>query len=378
MRAGQRQALDIYLWSRAAIWVAAIFAFFFFEPNRHPNAARWDTPRLHDLGYFTDIWARWDSTFFLRIAQNGYDDASAAFCTLHSCLVAVSQLLAPFTPFVAEAIWGNLAAGRDGRPESVHLSDYPSPDETAVDDALEHGMRAARAIVELGRRVRVETKTKVRQPLREAVVHYAGDHTALQELLSIVADELNVKRIEFAESVEELGRWHAKPNYKVLGRTLGSRVKALAAALESDDGSLAGALAGGRDVTIAVGGVDTTLHPGDVDLSQETRKGWGVASEAGVTVALDLDITAELRLEGIARDLVRAVQDARKAAGFDVSDRISLGVEASGDILSALAAHRDRVASETLATEIVGDSTEGFEHAVEIDGVPVTVSVRRA
>ena len=89
MRAGQRQALDIYLWSRAAIWVAAIFAFFFFEPNRHPNAGRWDTPRLHDLGYFTDIWARWDSDFFLRIAQNGYDDTSAAFHPLYPALIAV-------------------------------------------------------------------------------------------------------------------------------------------------------------------------------------------------------------------------------------------------------------------------------------------------
>jgi hypothetical protein len=89
VRAGQRHALDIYLWSRAAIWIAAIFAFFFFEPNRHPNADRWDTARLHDLGYFTDIWARWDSDFFLRIAQNGYDDASAAFHPLYPALIAV-------------------------------------------------------------------------------------------------------------------------------------------------------------------------------------------------------------------------------------------------------------------------------------------------
>ncbi len=89
MRAGQRHDLDIYLWSRAAIWIGAIFAFFFFEPNRHPNADRWDTARMHDLGYFTDIWARWDSDFFLRIAQNGYDDASAAFHPLYPALIAV-------------------------------------------------------------------------------------------------------------------------------------------------------------------------------------------------------------------------------------------------------------------------------------------------
>lgn len=88
MRAGQRDALYLYLWSRAAIWIAAIFAFFFFEPNRHPNADRWDTARLHDLGYFTDIWARWDSDFFLRIAQHGYNDSSAAFAPLYPALVA--------------------------------------------------------------------------------------------------------------------------------------------------------------------------------------------------------------------------------------------------------------------------------------------------
>jgi hypothetical protein len=89
VRAGQRHGLEIYLWSRAAIWIAAIFAFFFFEPNRHPDASRWDTPRLHELGYVTDIWARWDSDFFLRIAQHGYDDASAAFPPLYPGLVAV-------------------------------------------------------------------------------------------------------------------------------------------------------------------------------------------------------------------------------------------------------------------------------------------------
>jgi hypothetical protein len=89
VRAGQREALDIYLWSRAAIWIAAIFSFFFFEPNRHPDASRWDTPRLHELGYFTDIWARWDSDFFLRIAQHGYDGTSAAFNPLYPALVGV-------------------------------------------------------------------------------------------------------------------------------------------------------------------------------------------------------------------------------------------------------------------------------------------------
>ena len=183
---------------------------------------------------------------FWNPAGSGGADADAAFHTLYECLVTVATLLAPFTPFVSEALWQNLAAGRDGRPDSVHLADYPRPDEAARDAGLDDAMAAARAIVGLGRTVRVETKTRVRQPLAEAVVHYAGDHAAMTPLLDVVADELNVKRVAFAESAEELGGWRAKPNFKALGPTLGPRVKEVATALADDDGTLAGALARGE------------------------------------------------------------------------------------------------------------------------------------
>jgi isoleucyl-tRNA synthetase len=322
------------------------------------------------------------SNWYVRRSRRRFWDPSgdgeggtSAFHTLHESLVTVAQLLAPFTPFVSEALWRNLAGGRNGGPDSVHLSDYPEPDADAIDDRLEEAMSAAREIVELGRRVRVDTRTRTRQPLAEAVVHYAGDHRALAPLLDLVADELNVKRVEFAESSHELGRWRAKPNYRTLGPRLGAGVKEVATALARDDGSLAETFARGEQATVA----GLPLGPDDVDLAQEVREGWGVASEGGLTVALDLELTPELRREGVARELVRLVQDARKAAGLKVSDRIVLGVETSGEVAAALAAHREHVASETLAHEVHHTAVEGgLRQTSEIAGVPVTVTVSKA
>ena len=308
-------------------------------------------------------------------AAGGADDGRAAFHTLHETLVTVAQLLAPFTPFVAESIWRNLAAGRDGRPDSVHLSDYPTPTEAAEDDALEAAMAEARAIVELGRRVRVETKTRTRQPLAEAVVHDPGDHATLEALLDVIAEELNVKRVAFAETLRDVGRWRAKPNYRALGPRLGPAVKDVAAALAGDDGSLAATFARGEGATVA----GAHLEPDDVDLAQEVREGWGVASEGGLTVALDLELTDDLRLEGLARELVRRIQDERRDAGLDVGDRIVLGVRASGAVAEALSAHRDHVAGETLAVELVDGPAPGAElRAVDVEGERVDISLVRA
>jgi isoleucyl-tRNA synthetase len=310
----------------------------------------------------------------------GGSDVRAAFQTLHTCLTTLARLLAPFTPFVAEELWRNLAAGRGGAPDSVHLADYPTGTELPRDEELDRAMALARQVVELGRRVRTETKVRVRQPLLEAVVH-APDREALEPLLDLVAEELNVKRVVFAGSAEAFGRWRAKPSYRVLGPRLGPAVKEVARALERDDGTLAGALARGETVTLAdVGPEPVALAPEDVELTQETLEGWGVATEGGVTVALELEVTPELRLEGLARELVRLVQDARKEAGLQVSDRIALGIAAGGELARALAAHRAFVAAETLATEIRDGVLPEAEHRTEaeVEGSAVTVTLRRA
>jgi isoleucyl-tRNA synthetase len=306
---------------------------------------------------------------------SGERDKAAAYLTLHECLTTVARLLAPFTPFITEELWSNLAAGRDGAPESVHLADYPETDEAAIDPSLDQAMQAVREIVSLGRTVRTDTKTRVRQPLARAVVHYAGDHSALLPLLDLVAEELNVGSVEFAESAEQFGRWRAKPNFRVLGPRLGPGVKEVARVLSADDGALAGALA--RGDRVEAGGV--ALGPEDVDLSQDVLEGWGVAAEGGITVALDLEITPELRLEGLAREVVRLVQDARKTAGLDVADRIELGLWSTGHIADAVRAHRDFIVGETLAVALT-DAVEDPEYAedAEAEGSPVRITLRRA
>ena len=320
---------------------------------------------------------------FWNPGGEGGSDSASAFHTLHECLVTLSALLAPFTPFVSEELWLNLAAGRSGRPESVHLADYPTADPGMVDTPLDEAMAAARSIVELGRRVRVENKIRTRQPLSGAVVHHAGDREALAAVLDLVKDELNVKEISFAESTEEIGRWRAKPNFRALGPRLGPRVTEVAAALEADDGALADALAHGRSVSLSISGAASgervELSPDDVQLTQEITKGYGVASEGGITVAMALLVSDELRLEGLARELVRLVQEARRAAELNVSDRIDLGIRTGGALAEAFAEHRDYIAGETLATSI-GDVplSGGYRQETDIDGQPVTVTVRMA
>jgi isoleucyl-tRNA synthetase len=243
-------------------------------------------------------------------------------------------------------------------------------------------MDVARSIVELGRRIRNDARVKVRQPLQRAMVHYAGDHSALEPLLSLVAEELNVREVVFSESAAELAGWRAKPNYRALGPRLGSRVKDVAAALEADGGTLAATLARGDTVTVTVDGEEVALGPEDVDLAQETRTGWGVAAEGGLTLALDLEVPPELRLEGLARDVVRVVQDARKAAGLEVTDRIHLAIETSGDVAEAVDVHRDWIAQEVLAESFDDGPEAGWQPAhrerTELAGVGVVVALSRA
>jgi isoleucyl-tRNA synthetase len=316
---------------------------------------------------------------FWNPGGQGGADSLAAFHTLHECLVTTATLLAPLVPFVSEEIWSNIAAGRAGRPDSVHLADYPRVHDAALDPGLDEAMALARLVVELGRRIRTETKTRTRQPLPAAVVHLPSAPGSFDSLRDTVADELNVKRVEIAGSAEVFGRWRAKPDFKVLGPRLGARVQAVAAALAADDGTLAERLVEGDPVEVAADDEPViTIGPGDVQLVHDVRSGLGVASEGGVTVALELEVTPELRREGVARELVRMIQDARKGAGLEVTDRIELAVETSGEAAEALAAHREEVASETLAATVTTDGFDGFRLEGMLEGTPVIVSLRKA
>jgi isoleucyl-tRNA synthetase len=313
---------------------------------------------------------------FWNPGGRGGEDSRAAFHTLHECLVTTATLLAPMTPFVSDEMWSNLAAGRGGRPDSVHLTEYPPVHEAAIDPGLDDAMALARQLVELGRRVRTETKTRTRQPLPGAVVHLPGAPGELTALLDTVAEELNVKEVRFADTAEAFGGWIAKPDFKALGPRLGRRVQAVADALAADP-EVAARLAEGETVELRPDdGPPLSIGPDDVLLARDVRSGWGVVSDGGVTLALDLEVTPALRLEGLARELVRLVQDARKEAGLRVTDRIVLGIEATGDPARALEAHRDYVAEETLADSVSLDAVSDGRRESTVDGSRVAVSLR--
>jgi isoleucyl-tRNA synthetase len=316
-------------------------------------------------------------------AEGDSPDKRAAFATLHTCLVETSALLAPFTPFMADELHERLVrAVDDAAPDSVHLRDFPVPDGMAADPALRQAMAAARQVVELGRRARNDARVGVRQPLRTALVTLpAGARAGWSQIADVVAEELNVKSIELPQAGSGVVSHRLKPSFRALGPTFGNRTKEVAAAIEAADAELvATALAEQGTATVATGGEIFTVTAAQVQVLEEARTGWEVASEGPYGVALDLTIDDALRAEGLARELVRAVNDLRKRADLDLADRIALSVAATGELATALSAHESWIAGEVLATSVTisgaTDSTDGFDgEAVEVGGQLVTIGV---
>jgi isoleucyl-tRNA synthetase len=259
-------------------------------------------------------------------------------------------MLAPVVPFVTERVWQDVvrASGPDV-PESVHLAAWPTPDPSLVDDELARHVALVRRVVELGRSARAESKVRNRQPLGRALVGAPGWEGLSDELRRQVAEELNVHGFEHLAG--ELVDRSAKGNFRALGKRFGKdtpKVAAAVAAAPADE--LAAALRERGTATVVVEGAEVELTPDEVLLTETPREGWAVATEAGETVALDLTITPELRRAGLAREVVRLVQEARKGSGLQVTDRIVLRWEGGGEVAAALREHGELVAAEVLAT----------------------------
>jgi isoleucyl-tRNA synthetase len=282
----------------------------------------------------------------------GTPEGAAAFATLHECLETLTRLMAPITPFLTEYLWAVLRAS--GSAESVHLASWPTADPGLIDERLSAQMALARRLVELGRSARAAAVVRVRQPLARALIGGAGVGDLPAELASQVAEELNVHALDTLAAVPEgLVDYTVKPSYRALGRRFGNGTPAVARAIEeADAAALAAELRSGGKTSVQVDGATVTLGPEDVVVTQVPRSGWAVASGGGETVALEIAITPELRREGLAREVVRLVQDARKADGLDVSDRISLRWStADPELAAALTEHGAMISSEVLAVE---------------------------
>ena len=279
-------------------------------------------------------------------------DGAAAFATLHSALVTVTLLLAPVAPFLSDYLWGALRPA-DG-PESVHLASWPTADPSLISPALSEQMALARRLVELGRSARSAAAVRTRQPLSRALVGAPGFASLPAELRDLVASELNVHALESLDSVgRELVTYTVKPEFRSLGRRFGSHTQAVAAVIRATDASmLAHAVAAdGGTVTVSVPPLgDVTLSAADLVVTQTPLSGWEVASGGAETVALDLAVSASLRAEGHAREVIRLIQDARKSSGLSVSDRIVVCWASSDtDVAAAIAAHSATIADEVLA-----------------------------
>jgi isoleucyl-tRNA synthetase len=320
---------------------------------------------------FVDDLSNW---YVRRSRRRFWDGDPAAFWTLRECLVTVTKLLAPLTPFVADAIYGNL----DGDEPSVHLCDFPEAGER--DEQLEQAMEIAREAIELGRAARAHGKLKVRQPLREAVV-VAGERerAAIERFEGLALEELNVKQIRYVSEADELGRWELKPNYRSLGPRFGKRMPMVADAVAALDAqSVATRLRDGQTVGVVIDGEEFPLGPDDLQLVLQPLDGYQVERAGTHAVALNLELDEELRREALAREVVHAVQNARKAAGLNVQDRIVLTLGGDDELLAAVRAHEGYVTGETLATSLSYDGAHVDGAAARIEGLELAIAVQRA
>ncbi len=300
-------------------------------------------------------------------------DKQAAYATLYTCLSTLARLLAPFMPFVAEELYRNLVAEQDATaPKSVHLAAWPDVDSSLIDEQLVSDTALLLEAISLGRAARRSAGLKVRLPLSELLVR-APRGEGLRRFEAELRDELNVKAIRYLDSSADLVEYHFKPNLRLVGKKYGKLVPALTAALKELAGAEARAVARaveeGHAVAVTVADQMLELLPDELLVESSSPEGYAVAEGNGVLVALNTTITPELEAEGLARELVRNIQDARKSAGFAIADRITIyldGVD-GGTLAAALQVWGEYVRAETLADDLVLGTAPSGVNAEPLD-----------
>jgi len=323
------------------------------------------------------FWSKWGGA-----AQTG-DDKLAAYQTLYEALVALSKLIAPIAPFIAETLYGNLNLVTALEPvESVHLTDLPAVEVGVIDKALERRMERALTVVGLVRGIRMKSNLRVRQPLPRIIVPVGSqeERSDTELVAPLILDEVNVKTIEYVTDDAEIVNRRGKPNFKSIGPKFGKLAKAVAERIKTLTPEELRALEVTGSTAVEAGGETVTLLASDVEARREDIEGWLVASGGGITVALDTHLTDELISEGRARELVNRIQNLRKDAGFEVTDRISIFFRAGESLAGVIDRFGDYLRRETLAREI-GPLTEDVADLhvaeVDIDGLHASVGIRR-
>ncbi len=299
-------------------------------------------------------------------------DKQSAYLTLYECLNVVHRLMAPFMPFIAEAVYQNLVRTLDrNAPISVHMCSWPEVDTSKVNPQLIDEFAVVQQVVYLGRAARNQTRLRVRQPLSRLLVRVPGDAeaAAVRSHSDQILEELNVKQLEILAQDAGLVSYRLKPNLPRLGKRYGKLIPAIREALASaDSAAIAAAVAAGTGFTITAAGQELNLNAEDVLVETGSAQGYACAEEQGYLVGLETKLSPELEREGLARELVRTVQDARKQAGLEVSDRIRLRISGDTGVEAAIADHHAFIVAETLADEWVStdfDAQFSIEHELE-------------
>ena len=315
------------------------------------------------------------SNWYIRRNRNRFwasvldDSKKSVYVTTYEVLVGMSQLIAPITPFVSEEIYRNLTG-----EASVHLSDYPVCNESLLHDALENKMDLVRNLIRIGRNIREEVKIKVREPLAEAFLDQTHE-AQLKDLISLIQEELNVKAIRFVSNLGEFMNFSLKPNFKVVGKILGSKMKEFQKALEDLKEEEITKLQQGESVSIVLDSKDFEVTPEMVEIRISAKDGFDVAMENHLFVVLNTERTEELILEGIAREFVSKIQNMRKMKDYDITDRISLTYFGTERVQQAVSTFEDYVKEETLATELILSKND-FE-TVDLNGEEVSFDIQK-
>ena len=399
----RRTELDRWIISELNTLVAEVVeALDGFEPDRAARAAE------HFVEYLSNWYVRRSRRRFWKSgvvgqADGADEDKLSAYATLYECLVTLVRLLAPFMPFMTEAMYQNLVRSADvsahGEPvepsalrqaqderegwESVHLESYPQPDRSRVDQRLSDATRLAMRLASLGRAARSKAGIKVRQPIlkMDVTVREAGECDLFLDVLSYVMDELNVKELaaQVTFSEDTASQWfdyQIKPRLDLLGPKYGSKLEAIASALTAmESWEVARVVQKGDSIQVA----GRELLPDEIEVVQIDKPGWVSASEGGYVVRLFTEISPELALEGLARELVHRIQNMRRSAGFDISDYIVTYYQGDAKLEEVMAAHGDYIRQETLSRQVVNGppAQDAYTETHRVDGFEAVLGVKK-
>jgi isoleucyl-tRNA synthetase len=326
------------------------------------------------------------SNWFVRLSRRRYwkgsygEDKISAYQTLYTCLVTVAQLGAPIAPFFMDRLYRDLTAGvvLQGA-QSVHLSDFPMADQRYIDKTLERKMQRAQTIASLVLSLRQREKIKVRQPLQKIMVPVLDEATKkeIEEVADLIKSEVNIKELELIDEGSGILVKQIKPDFKKLGPRFGKDMKQVAAAIANFSQSQIATLEKEGEISVNINGKDTILTLDDVLISSRDIEGWLVANANGITVALDVTITPKLKNEGIARELVNRIQNIRKDAGFEVTDRVAITIQEDENLMPAVTENLSYIKQETLTETLQFEANLGNGTEIAFDDIATRLQIKK-